>query len=198
MNCILPVKGEKSRRLNRVKALTGFRGKTLLELALRRAENIFGKIYLVTTVPGIFKHYEDERVEILEDNFKCGPVGGIYAGLKESDTCYNFVLAVDNIFVSGDMILYMMSRRKNYDVLVPKSADGPQPLVGIYSKNIIKTLERRMGNKDYSLRGIFDEVDAAYMEEAEISRFGAPERLFFNINTAADLERSMLLREESY
>jgi len=187
MNVIILAKGEKSSRLNLDKAFLKIKGKTLIALLLEKTKSLFNKIYIVTVSPEKFKIYESEKIKIVKDDLKCGPIGGIYTGLKESDSVYNFVLAVDQVFVDKEMISYMMEKEKNYQVLIPKTGDFIQPLCGIYTKSVLDIIERKIKKGKYKLSKIFDEVMKTEYLEKELEQFGNPEILFFNLNTEKDL-----------
>lgn len=188
MNIIILAKGEKSSRLNLDKAFLKIKRKTLIELLIEKTKNLFNRIYIVTISPEKFKIYESEKIKVVKDDLQCGPIGGIYTGLKESASIYNFVLAVDQVFVDKKMISYMMEKEKTYQVLIPKTGDFIQPLCGIYTKSVLEIIERKIKNREYKLSEIFHEVKTEYLEK-ELEQFGNPEILFFNLNTEKDLEK---------
>jgi molybdenum cofactor guanylyltransferase len=196
MNCILLANGEKSRRLNRVKPFIRLGGKTVLEITLLRVVDIFGKIYIAATAPEKFKSYESEKVKVVEDALSCGPVGGIYSGLKETDALFNFVLACDNITVTESLVSAVIGAMKvGCDVSVAVAGGEVQPLFGIYSKNILNVLEERIKKRDYSVKGIFPEVNSAYID-MELKQSGARPPFFFNLNTPEDLREALSWREK--
>ena len=188
MNIIILAKGKKSSRLNLDKAFLKIKRKTLIELLIEKTKNLFNRIYIVTISPEKFKIYESEKIKVVKDDLQCGPIGGIYTGLKESASIYNFVLAVDQVFVDKKMISYMMEKEKTYQVLIPKTGDFIQPLCGIYTKSVLEIIERKIKNREYKLSEIFHEVKTEYLEK-ELEQFGNPEILFFNLNTEKDLEK---------
>ena len=187
MNIIILAKGEKSSRLNLDKAFLKIKRKTLIELLIEKTKSLFDKIYIITISPEKFKIYEREKIKVVKDDLKCGPIGGIYTGLKESDSVYNFVLAVDHVFVDKEMISYMMEKEKTYQALISKTGDFIQPLCGIYTKSVLEIIERKIKKGEYKLSEIFNEVKTEYLEK-ELEQFGNPEILFFNLNTEKDLE----------
>jgi len=186
MNCLLLAKGEKSQRLGVVKSFLKLKGSPLIELTLEKLSGRFAQIYLITTTPEKFIGYENFRVRVLVDKIKCGPLGGIYLGLKASDTAYNFVLAVDQIFIPTDFITWMMRKRKDYQVLVPRTNGQVHPLCAIYHQSVQEAMERRIKEGKYRLTDLLKEVETRYLKKG-LEKFGPPERLFFNINTPADL-----------
>lgn len=190
MNAIVLAKGKKSRRLNLDKALLKIKNKTVIEQLLEKIEGLFAKIYLVTTSPEKFKFLERKKLQIIKDELECGPLGGIFLGLKTSDSFYNFVIGVDLVFLDQRLLSCLMKKEKNYQALIPGDQESPQPLCGIYTKSVLPVLERKITEKEYKLRGIFPEIKTEYVSEKELERFGDPEALFFNLNTLKDLEKA--------
>jgi len=76
MYAIILAKGEKSRRLGRIKALIKINGSTIIE-----------------------KIVNEIKKKVVEDKYKIGPLGWILTGLKNSPYKYNFVIACDYPFV---------------------------------------------------------------------------------------------------
>lgn len=190
MNSIILAKGEKSKRLGFDKAFIEISGVKLIEMIIRKISPIFKKIYVVSVYPDKFENYRDKKVEILKDEIKCGPIGGIYTGLIGSDSLYNFVFAIDMPFLDVKLLKYMMKIEKNYDVLLPKTKDYIQVLCGIYSKNITGVIKKNIENKDFKILDILKNLNVKFIEENEIKKFGKPEILFFNLNTVKDIEKA--------
>ncbi len=196
MNCILLANGEKSRRLNRVKPFIRLGKKTVIGITLSRAAGIFEKIYIAATSPEKFKSYESGKVKVVEDALACGPMGGIYSGLKATDAILNFVLACDNITVSESLVSRVIGgREKGCDVFVPAAAGEVQPLFGIYSKNILNALEESIKRGDYSMKGFLPGVNSAFIY-MELSQPAGRPPLFFNLNTPEDLREAVSWRGE--
>src|SRR5450830_1591436 len=126
MNAIILAKGKKSRRLNLDKALLKIKNKTVIEQLLEKIEGLFAKIYLVTASPEKFKFLERKKLQIIKDELECGPLGGIFLGLKTSDSFYNFVIGVDLVFLDQKLLSCLMKKEKNYQALIPGDQDSPQ------------------------------------------------------------------------
>lgn len=190
MNCIILAKGEKSKRMGKEKPFLIFQGKSLIEIVFEKIRELFGMIYIVSTIPEKFFKFENVNVKVVKDKIKCGPLGGIYTGLINSDTYYNFVLGIDLIFASKELIIYMIEKEKEYDVLLPRAGKYIQPLFGIYSKNTVKVIKKRIEREELKVMGIFNELNVKFLEENELRKFGKPEILFFNLNTKQDIKKA--------
>lgn len=188
MNSIVLAKGKSSVRLNLDKAFIEIKGKKVIEIILEKMKAIFESIYIVSLKPEKFKIYQDEKIKVLKDEIKCGPLGGIYIGLLNSDSFYNFVFAVDMPFINVGFVKYMMKIKKDYDILVPVYNGKYQVLHAIYSKRVISVIQKTLNEREYKVGTILDKVKVKYIEEAEIEKFGNPQILFFNLNTCKDYE----------
>jgi molybdopterin-guanine dinucleotide biosynthesis protein A len=189
MNCILLAKGEKSLRLGKIKPFILFHEKPLIEIILEKTTELFENIYIVTTKKEKFKMYENEKVFLIEDNIKCGPLGGILLGLKHSNSYYNFVLPIDLLFINNNLLKYMEEKKKDYDILYVKTKDFIQPLCGIYSKKVLKYIEQNIKKGQYKVKSILqsERFNIKIITEKEIEKFGNPMDMFFNLNTKEDL-----------
>ena len=83
--------GGKSTRMGTDKAFLQFRGRTLLANALKLTRAVAGEVRIV----GDSTKFADFGA-VVEDVYPgCGPLGGIHAALKSSDTDLNVVIGVD-------------------------------------------------------------------------------------------------------
>ena len=193
MNAII-LAGGKSSRFGSDKAFIKIRGKVLLiERQLKLLKKVFKKIIIVTNQP---HKYKVRGVKIIQDIIKdCGPLGGLYSGLEESDSFYNFVVSCDMPFLNLDLIRYMIRLKDGFDVVIPKLKKGFETLFAIYSKNCTLPIYeilgkvRKVGVNSDNLRvtNFFKKVKLRKLNEKEIAKFGDPNILFMNINTREDL-----------
>ncbi len=153
-----------------------------------------------------------------------GPLGGIYSGLMVSSTEYNFVFACDMPFLNVNLIQYMLRKKTDYDVLIPKYGDCLEPLHGVYSKSIIPVIKEKIeqgnyriqsilpltsilspkgrGNKDGISNGVNLEpsngVKVKYITEKEMEKFGNWREFFFNINTLSELKKARKIFKQNF
>ena len=184
--------GGKGRRLGKEKAFLEVGGRKLLDRVLDQLKLIQRqdeKIIIVTQETGCFRSYEN--VEIKEDIISGrGPLEGIYSGLVFSQTKYSLVLACDMPFLSAELLDFMLRIKRDYQVLIPRPSDQMEPLVAIYSREILPIIEELLGQGNRRVSNLFSYLRVRYLNEREIVRFGQPERLFFNVNTLTDLSRA--------
>lgn len=190
-NLIILAGGE-GKRVEKEKAFLEVGGRKLLDRILDQLKLIQRqdeKIIIVTQGTDRFRSYKN--VEIREDIIPGrGPLEGIYSGLIFSQTKYSLVLACDMPFLSAELLEFMLRIDRDYQVLIPRFSNQMEPLVAIYSREILPLIEESLGQGNRRVRNLFSHLRVRYLDEQEIVRFGRPERLFFNVNTLSDLSRA--------
>jgi molybdopterin-guanine dinucleotide biosynthesis protein A len=120
-------------------------------------------------------------------------LGGLYTGLKATQTKHNIVVACDMPFLNRNLLLYMYSQASGYDAVVPLIDGMLEPLHCIYSTNCIGVIKQLLDEKRLGVLQIFTRITCKYIDEDTLNKFD-PERLsFFNINTQADYEKAELI-----
>ena len=179
---IIIAKGEKSRRMKEIKAFLKINNTPIIEKIINEIYDCFEKVIIVTT--DVKKFENIKNVEIYQDKYKVGPLGGILTGLKISPYPYNFIFACDYPFIKKEVIEYMKKIEKDYDILIPKNKNSIHPLFAIYSKNVCSIIERNLKMKKCRVFDLVKEVNVKYVEY--IPNF---EKVFFNLNTENDLKK---------
>ncbi len=101
--------GGKSTRMGTDKAFVPLDGRTLLARALDLARSVSSEVRIVGD-----KEKFAPFAPVVEDIFPgCGPLGGIHAALRSSQTDLNVVLAVDVPFVSLALLQYLITRARS-------------------------------------------------------------------------------------
>src|SRR5512144_836367 len=124
--------GGSSSRIGRDKALIHLRGEPLVQRVLERLGPIADEVILSTNTPAAFSFL---NVAALPDEEPGqGALGGLRTVLKAA--AYPFVAAVacDMPFASPDLFIHEQEviQESGVDVVLPASADGLEPLHGVY------------------------------------------------------------------
>ena len=100
------------------------------------------------------------------------------------------VVAWDMPFVSAALLeLLVRLVRKGASAAFPEGPSGPEPFCAAYTAACLPDIDRAIVRGDFRMSGVVARLpNAARVGLNEVRRFGDPERLFFNVNTAADLE----------
>ena len=111
------------------------------------------------------------------------PLTGIVAALEQGRRPL-VVCGCDLPFVPAALITALVSRE---EALVVVEADGRlHPLLGRYDPSILATLSAAR-DAQRSMHAVIEELGGTTLAAG---RFGDPERITFNVNTAADLRRA--------
>jgi len=191
ISCIV-LAGGKGLRLGQDKALEVIGNRSLLEWVLSRLSFFNSDIIVVTaskqSYPQLIGYPKLKAVTDIYTNK--GPLGGIYTGLKTSDSLLNLVVACDMPFLNRDLLQHMMQISAGFDLVVPRLGDMVEPLHAVYSKGCLAPIEDLLKQGNLSLRQLFTLVKLRYVEAEEINRFDPEHLSLFNINCQADLEKA--------
>lgn len=190
--------GGKNKRIGQNKGFIKLNGPTIIENQIRLLQGIFEEILIVANSPQEYQHL---GVEVTEDIIPHkGSLGGIYSGLFSSESFYNFFLACDIPFPNIDLIAYMKDLVDNYDVVIPRTGVGYEPLSAFYSRDCLSPIKRQMDSGNLKIVDFFPHVKVRTIEAEELNKFDPDGISFFNINTREDLKkaRRIALRRINY
>src|SRR5665648_1298781 len=83
----------------------------IVDQMIEKLKKHFKEIIILTNKPEMYKNYSYKIVEDIVKEF--GPLAGIHAGLMNSNSLNNYVLACDMTFVNFDYICYMQRLLKD-------------------------------------------------------------------------------------
>jgi molybdopterin-guanine dinucleotide biosynthesis protein A len=180
--------GGKSTRMGTDKAFVDFEGRTLLVRMLDLARSATREVHIVGAREK-FIVFGPTVEDIFRD---CGPLGGIHAALRASQTDLNLMLAVDMPFVSLAFLQHLIGEARlatNATVVVPGSDGRRQPLCAVYRRNFADVAEKALLAGQNKIDRLFDEVQVRVIDEQELDRAGFSSSIFRNLNTPEELEK---------
>ncbi|MEK7822231.1 MAG: molybdenum cofactor guanylyltransferase [Planctomycetota bacterium] len=183
--------GGKSSRMGQDKAFLKIGNRTIVEYQLQRLSPLFEELLLSTNLPEKFAHLGLETVQdFIPDR---GPLVGIYSSLLKARYSHLFAIACDMPFISPGLITYMKEDCKDYDVTVPETERGLEPLHAIYSKTCLPVMKGYVDKKDGKGRVIefFPEVKVRVVTKEEISRIPGGNEAFLNFNTMEEYQKQV-------
>lgn len=176
--------GGKSTRMGENKALLTYRGRTFLE-NIRDELSGLGEVLISAAAEGIYEKYGCPV--LYDEQSGYGPLEGIYRLLKEAETEYVFVCAVDMPLVKKELVLYMQSYiSSDYDCYCIKDAEHIHPLCAIYSKRVLPYMEKLISEDRHRLMDLLQMVSTKYIS-LEWTSFD--KSVVQNINTQEDYHR---------
>ncbi len=171
--------GGKSTRMGIDKSNLLFRGKRLIEYPYELMREKCQKIIISTNTSSL----KLPGVSYVPDNYKdIGPLAGLEAGLRLSDTRWNFVLPCDMPFVNSELFSVMQDELDGYDYIVPQTADGKvTPLAGFFNRNILNVIVQQIKSGDYKAGNLLKRLKVKYFHTTN-------NLVTVNFNTLNDLE----------
>jgi molybdopterin-guanine dinucleotide biosynthesis protein A len=119
----------------------------------------------------------------------CGPLGGLHAALTAARHDVLFLIACDMPHVSTAFVAYLLSLAGGVDVVVPESERGYHPLCAVYTRACLEPAAAMLADRRLKMRELVDRLRTRVVPADDIRRFGDPDRLLANVNTAADYRR---------
>jgi molybdenum cofactor guanylyltransferase len=177
--------GQDKRRLR----LWGETGPTLLEHTVGVVAQLCRDVVVVLNDP---EAWLDLPVRLTTDVYPDGgALGGIYSGLLAAQHDYALAVACDMPFLSIGLLSAMLSRSRDYDVLVPRSlrpgttrnALDVESLHAIYGKACLAPIRATLESGRRQVAAFFPQVRVAYVEPEETRRFDPAGGSFVNVNT---------------
>ena len=125
-----------------------------------------------------------------------GALGGILTAIVAAPAPV-IVVAWDMPFVTAALLRALATRLDGADAALPASGSrrGVEPLCAAYGPACGPAIERALAEGDQRAIGFHAHVRVAVLGEAEVGAYGDPARLFFNVNTAADLDTARQIAE---
>jgi molybdopterin-guanine dinucleotide biosynthesis protein A len=158
----------------------------LIERAVELLRDWFAEVLIVSNGR---RRYDFARVKVVADvKPNCGPLMGLYSGLKVSGHEHNLVLACDMPYVSRELIKMMMEAAGGYDVTTPVVNGYREPFLAVYHKRALAIIKKNLDQDRYKMTGIFAQMNVYDIPEEQLRRIDPELKSFFNINTPQDLE----------
>lgn len=180
--------GGKSSRMGTNKALLKLGNQTIIERIAELMKSIFEEVILITNSP---EEYNFLNIPIFEDIYKWkGPLAGIHSALVHSTTEKIFVLSCDVPLMGREMIEYIVNYKSEKPIVFCEAAGYHQPLVGVYSKIILKAVENFISTtevSDKSFHHFLKSVEAEIIHPEKLSFY--KDELFFNLNRPEDFKQ---------
>jgi molybdopterin-guanine dinucleotide biosynthesis protein A len=178
--------GGKSRRMGRNKALLPFEGTTMVAHIVNTVSNLFNETLVVANE---VETYEDLGVDVVKDILPYrGPLGGILSGLLVSSNHHVCVVPCDMPLIDRKLLRAMTIERHGTDVVVLEHRNGVEPLLGLYSKNCVKSLEESLFAENLNMQDLLTGLKAKTFKISELDNSDILPP-YFNVDTPADYSR---------
>lgn len=173
--------GGKSGRMGVDKGLIIWKGKPLAQYSIEALRPFCDHILIITGN----REYARFGFPLVKDEYpNIGPMGGLHAGLKASNSKHHIVLSCDMPLVDDKIVRLLLAGSENYQAVVPVTDSRIIPVCAYYHSTGLPILEKEIS------AGLHKTVLFLQHLRFKELRMDEPElkRKFFNINTVEDLE----------
>jgi molybdopterin-guanine dinucleotide biosynthesis protein A len=177
--------GGKSSRMGKNKAFLPVNGERLIDRIVRLFRAVFKEVIIVTSSP---LDYLDQDATVVTDIHPGkGALGGIFTGLFYAREEYAFIAACDMPFLNRAFLEHMVSQAAGYDIIVPASPDGLQPLHAVYTRRCLPVIRGLIERDRLKITGFYPGHRLLKISPEVIRSFDPEGRMFLNVNTQDDL-----------
>jgi molybdopterin-guanine dinucleotide biosynthesis protein A len=187
--------GGKSLRMGRNKALLELGGETLIRRLYSSLDTAFDEVLISANDPETYDFLDAAFVPDIYEAGGC--LAGLHAGLLSARGESCFFAACDMPFVNIDLVRYLGSFSAEYDLVVPVSRSGLEPLHAFYSRSCLPHIERQLDEGNLKIIDFFDKVRVREVTVDEMSEYDPHELSHFNINTQADYDFALKSAESA-
>ncbi len=184
--------GGKSSRMGTNKSFLKFGNQTIIEPIAELMKSIFTDVIIITNATDEYKFL---NLPLYEDIYKWkGPLAGIHSALIHSITEKIFILSCDVPLMTKEMIQYLVDYKSEKQIVFCEAAGYHQPLVGIYSKEILSEIEKFISDNemgDKSFHQFLKNIDAEIICPDKLPFY--KDELFFNVNRPEDYKQILKL-----
>ena len=175
--------GGRSRRMGKDKTMLEIGGITLFDRALRMMRELFSDVLIA----GDRKDLVRPGVCCYPDLFPGSALGGLYTGLMKSRHDMIFVCSCDMPSPNGNIARLVVSQDRAYDVVVPRTPAGLEPLFARYHKRCLPAMKDMLDRREFRIDDFYPRVRMRYLDAAELPADW--QNSFLNINTPEEYNR---------
>ncbi len=185
--------GLNSRFSGRNKAMIEVDGQRIIDRIYDIFHQLFENIIIVSNDP---IRYSEWNALIVTDMFPIrSSLTGIHAGLFSVSTPYAFITACDAPFLKKELIRYLIGfAAPEFDMIVPETSKGFEPLCAVYSKNCLSSIENSLKRQKFKIREIFRKLRVKTVSESRLRQHDPNLESFLNMNTPQELAAFELKR----
>ncbi len=153
--------GGKSSRMGQEKGLVEFKGKPLIQYGIDLLSEFTDTILIGSSNP----EYLAFGMEMVPDEIVGkGPVAGLAALLKRSNTPWNLVLACDLPFLQPELVVALLEAAGTNQAVIPVSQGMAEPLAGLYHSDLAEYFQLEIAKGNLALHKILQSCQVCYLE----------------------------------
>ncbi len=180
--------GGKSSRMGTNKALLPIAGKLNIERTIDTLSEVTNELIIVTNAK---EQYECFGIRMVSDRIQDkGPLAGMEAGIRHSNTNINVVVACDMPFISADVLRFLQNKVASYDAVIPYIFKKLHPTCAVYTKSVLPVLESNLNENELRLYQMIQMLHVNYIDENQFEALDISlEDVFFNMNVQQEYQQ---------
>lgn len=180
--------GGKSRRMGFDKAFMKIGDTTCIEFIIKELKKHFGEVIIAAS--GENQRFKFLDAKTVVDEFKdTGPIAGLHAGLKTSNSLYNYLIACDMPVISDELISLMKQcLARDPDIVACRRGHFIEPFHAVYSKKLIARIEDQIKSNHCSIFSLMKNLNLHLIDDRMISKKCKALPIWTNLNTQDELE----------
>ena len=180
--------GESTRFGGQPKGLCSVGGIRIIDRVRAALESVVHDVALVANAPDAGSWLPGIRA-FHDQGTERGSLVGLRTAVAHADGPV-IVVAWDMPFVSSELFSLLISRLgPGTNAVIPDGPRGPEPMCALYPPGCLSAVDSALERRDLRLSSLVTRMPGAVrVGVSEVSTVGDPSRLFFNVNTPADLE----------
>jgi molybdopterin-guanine dinucleotide biosynthesis protein A len=166
------------------KAFLESKGRTLLANALELGRSVAEQVRIVGD-PVKFAEFGT----VVEDIYPGrGPLGGIHAALKSSQTDLNLMIGVDLPLLESRFLEYLIvcAVQSGAVVTVPRAGKHFEPLCAVYRTEFLLPAEQALVTGRNKIDALFTGITLRALDQEELAQHHFSSEMFRNVNTPED------------
>ncbi len=191
--------GGGSTRFGQDKALVEFDGAPMLLRMRALLAAITDSVHVIAAP----HRYASLGVNAIGDRWEGqGPLAGIVTALLKTSesTCaaeWNLIIGCDMPFLTSEWLKYLAARASgsSAQVIAARSPQGLEPLCACWRTSAASNLRQIFEGGTRKITEAMKRLDTEVVDEVDWKRFDTADRLFWNMNTAADYDQAKRILE---
>ncbi|GEN30561.1 molybdopterin-guanine dinucleotide biosynthesis protein A [Cerasibacillus quisquiliarum] len=180
--------GGQSSRMGTNKALLKLNNEFVIEKILKELRQLSQEVYIVSNDTKI---YDFLNVPVIRDRYPGkGPLAGIETALYHIDKDIVIISPCDTPFIHKEVYQHLLNKLDTYDAVIPYVNNRPQPLSGIYKKNVLPVVQKQLQLNNLKVRSFFSKINVKYVYDFGQIADGIVEKHFFNMNYPDEYNRA--------
>lgn len=174
--------GGQSSRMGQDKGFLKFNNEYYTQILIDIFSSFFQNVIIIANDT----KYHQFNIPVYNDIEKNkGPLGGIYTGLLNSDTDFNFFVPCDSPFLSMKLIKTMIKNiEPKYEAIIPQKKDIIYPLTAIYNKSCLNYFQRALEQNKLKVKSHIKNLN-----HKKIHFNDEFEKDFLNLNTPEEVSK---------